>query len=173
MARSAPLFYDARMTEVYRSAASVLVVRQLLPAGGPSAYEILLLHKPRKRDAWQLPQGGVEAGETIEQAALRELQEEAGIGSVRVLKKCETFYQYDFPQSFRRFRPDNVRGQKIEYVLSIADPGTIVQVDGNEIDKFVWVTPEKIPSYIKRKEYLTIIEGLLKETMCCLEQQKA
>ncbi len=61
------------MPDVYRSAASLIVLRPR--RGGSGDPQMLLLHKPRKRDAWQLPQGGCEEGETIEQAALRELME--------------------------------------------------------------------------------------------------
>ena len=55
------------MPDVYRSAASILVLKPVdvcLPGGKcETVYQILLLHKPRKKDAWQLPQGGVEGGE--------------------------------------------------------------------------------------------------------------
>lgn len=152
------------MKEIYRSAASILVVR-------PSAeapHQILLLHKPRKRDAWQLPQGGVEAGESIEQAAVRELKEEAGLEGVRILGPSKRFYQYDFPASFRRFRPDHVRGQKIEFVVALAPENPVITVDGTEIDGFVWVTPEQLPQYVKRKAYLTIVRDVYEEALALL-----
>ena len=138
--------------EIYRPCASIAVVR---PHG--DGYQILLVHKPRKKDAWQLPQGGCEEGETIEQAAARELQEEAGI-TADILGKSDEVYQYDFPASYRRFRPDNVKGQRIEYVFAITDAETEVQVDNDEIDRFVWVTHDEIGEYIKRKEYLDLIQ---------------
>ena len=106
------------MLDHYRPAASVLVLR---PSGGQGMqYEILLLHKPRKNDAWQLPQGGVEEGESVTQAAIRELQEEAGLTECRLIGVSPRVYQYDFPASFRRFRPDDVCGQRIQYVFALA-----------------------------------------------------
>ncbi len=148
------------MKEVYRSAASVLLLR-LAPKG--EGYQILLLRKPRKRDAWQLPQGGREEGETIEQAAMRELNEEAGIEHAKVLGRSKQIYQYDFPGSYRRFRPDHVRGQKIEFVIALTDPETPVQVDGKEVNKFVWVFPSQLRLYVKRKEYLMLIQRVCEE----------
>lgn len=149
------------MKEVYRAAASVLVLRPALRQRG--SHHILLLHKPRKRDAWQLPQGGREEGETTGQAAMRELHEEAGIGDARLLGHSRTVYQYDFPASYRRFRPDYVKGQRIEFVFALVAPATLVKVDRREVDRFVWVLPDQLHLYVKRREYLALIRKVYEE----------
>jgi putative (di)nucleoside polyphosphate hydrolase len=148
------------MSDIYRKAASLVVLRS---AG--EGYQLLLLHKPRKKDAWQLPQGGVEGEESTEQAALRELKEEAGIEGVMVLGKSPDVYQYDFPQSFRRFRPDNVCGQRIEYIFTLAPEDAVVRVDGKEIDDHVWISLSELSRFVKRKEYLELTEKLYKEAV--------
>lgn len=157
------------MSDVYRKAASVVLLRPVsvcAPGGACSTiYEVLLLKKPRKRDAWQLPQGGAENEETMEQAALRELYEEAGIAGVTILGVSTMTYQYAFPPSFRRFRPDNVCGQSIGFVFALAKPGETVRVDGKEIESSVWILPEQLPLYIKRKEYLEMVAELVKEAI--------
>ena len=48
---------------------------------------------------WQMPQGGIDPGEDIKAAALRELQEETGITSVQVLGLTAEWMAYDFPPS--------------------------------------------------------------------------
>ncbi|MBI2117274.1 NUDIX domain-containing protein [Candidatus Peregrinibacteria bacterium] len=152
--------------EVYRQAASVLLLRPSAVCsseGRGKHYEVLLLHKPRKRDAWQLPQGGVEEGEDIEKAALRELQEEAGIAQVTVVGRSREVYQYDFPASYRRFRPDHVRGQRIAYVFAVAMGDVPVTVDQQEIDGFVWVSLEQLPHYIRRRAYEDLVRRLVQE----------
>lgn len=133
--------------------------------------EVLLLRKPRKNDAWQLPQGGVEEGETLEVAALRELKEEAGIDA-EVLGRSQEVYQYDFPASYRRFRPDNVCGQKVEFVFAKADPRQEVVVDNDEIEAFAWVDPADITEYSKRKEYIKLFGALVQEGTVFLEHEQ-
>lgn len=152
--------------EVYRQAASVLVLRPSAvcsPDGCTTLYHILLLHKPRKNDAWQLPQGGVEKGESVTQAALRELKEEAGLAGCEVIGVSSVVYAYDFPASFRRFRPDNVKGQEIRYVFALAPKDAAVKVDQKEIDGFQWVVPEQLGKYLKRKQYLELTMKLYEE----------
>jgi putative (di)nucleoside polyphosphate hydrolase len=46
---------------------------------------------------WQFPQGGVDAGEELEAAARRELQEETGVTSVRLIGRTQAWITYDFP----------------------------------------------------------------------------
>ncbi len=151
------------MPDVYRDAASLLVIRRSADAKSPDGLEVLLLHKPRRRDAWQLPQGGVEAGETIEQAAVRELGEEAGITDVRILGTSPEVYKYDFPPSFRKFRPDNVCGQRIYFLYALVASDMQVNVDGKEIDRYQWVDITTVRRYVKRPEYLRLVERLYRE----------
>jgi putative (di)nucleoside polyphosphate hydrolase len=46
---------------------------------------------------WQFPQGGVDPGEDLLEAARRELREETGITSVSLLARAEGWITYEFP----------------------------------------------------------------------------
>jgi putative (di)nucleoside polyphosphate hydrolase len=151
--------------DCYRNAASLLLLR---PAPKEGGWEILLLHKPRKRDAWQLPQGGMEGSETPTECAVRELQEEAGLEGAEVLGTSTLIYQYDFPASYRRFRPDHVCGQKIHFVYGTIGRDAVVTVDNNEVNRFKWVTDDQLPRYIKRKEYLELAQNLYQEALAAV-----
>lgn len=52
--------------------------------------------------AWQIPQGGVNPGESDHDAVIRELREETGICSVKLLDCTKDRYNYDFPDNIRK-----------------------------------------------------------------------
>ena len=65
--------------------------------------------------AWQFPQGGINAGETPEQAMFRELEEEVGLlpAHVRILGRTREWLRYDVPPHWtRRDSRGLYRGQK-------------------------------------------------------------
>ena len=65
--------------------------------------------------AWQFPQGGINAGETPEQAMFRELQEEVGFlpEHVRIFGRTREWLRYDVPTHWsRRDNRGLYRGQK-------------------------------------------------------------
>ncbi|APR98347.1 RNA pyrophosphohydrolase [Wolbachia endosymbiont of Folsomia candida] len=47
---------------------------------------------------WQMPQGGVDEGEELEQAALRELLEEIGTNKAEIIAKNKDWIYYDLPE---------------------------------------------------------------------------
>ncbi len=159
------------MPDHYRQAASLLLLKPVSTEAG-EAYQLLLLHKPRKNDAWQLPQGGVEEGESVEQAALRELMEEAGICECKIIGKSEQCYQYDFPESFRRFKRDDVCGQCIHYFYALAPRDVSVKVDNKEIDGHIWVDLSQVEHYVKRDAYRDLVKQLYEEALALLNGQR-
>ena len=48
-------------------------------------------------DFWQMPQGGIDEGENYFDAALRELEEETSIKSVKLIKEISKYTTYDLP----------------------------------------------------------------------------
>lgn len=47
---------------------------------------------------WQMPQGGIDAGEDTQRAAIRELAEETAVTSAHVIAESPRWYNYDLPE---------------------------------------------------------------------------
>lgn len=60
---------------------------------GDAGFEVALIYRTR-HDDWSLPKGHIEAGETREQAALREVKEETGIDGRVVLPLGSAMYYF-------------------------------------------------------------------------------
>lgn len=74
----------------------------------------------RDRDAWQMPQGGVDPNEAPRDAVLRELEEETGVTAALVRIEAETdgWLTYDLPADLiPRLWNGQYRGQKQKWFL--------------------------------------------------------
>ncbi len=52
--------------------------------------------------AWQMPQGGIDPGEDLEEAAMRELLEETGVKQAQIIRIAETTVRYDLPEKLQQ-----------------------------------------------------------------------
>ena len=93
-----------------------------------SGVGIVLLNKNNKvlvakridnpKDFWQMPQGGVDAGENFLKAAYRELEEETSIKSVELIKELDGMITYELPDSLLGIIwKGKYRGQKQKWFL--------------------------------------------------------
>jgi putative (di)nucleoside polyphosphate hydrolase len=122
----------------------------------------------KEGDAWQMPQGGIDPGETAEAALIRELGEETGIAPHLVEKIA------DHPQQLRYDIPDAIAAHlwKGKYAGQIQDwyLARFTGVDGDvniatdhpEFSHWQWVEPHLLPELIvpfKRDMYRAILDG--------------
>jgi putative (di)nucleoside polyphosphate hydrolase len=51
-----------------------------------------------KINGWQMPQGGIDEGETPSKAVLREMEEEIGTNKGIIISETKSWYFYDIPK---------------------------------------------------------------------------
>jgi putative (di)nucleoside polyphosphate hydrolase len=91
---------------------------------------------------WQMPQGGIDEREDAAKAALRELDEETGIHSVRIIAESAGWYHYDLPVNLRpKAWGGKYRGQKQKwFVMRFDGPDEEVQLErpGHKAEFNAW-----------------------------------
>lgn len=119
---------------------------------------------------WQFPQGGIDAGEDLEAAARRELQEETGVTSARLLGRTADWVLYTFPpEVLAAKRARGFLGQKqIWFAFAFEGAESEIQLDQHEeieFDAWRWATLDEALSEIvpfKREAYAQVIASFRK-----------
>lgn len=119
--------------------------------------------------AWQMPQGGIDPGETVEQAGLRELHEETSITPdlVRIEAQTADWVTYDLPpELIGTLWRGRYRGQRQKW-LRMRYLGTDAQVNiataHPEFSAWRWLPPEDLAANIvpfKREVYAQVVAEL-------------
>jgi putative (di)nucleoside polyphosphate hydrolase len=96
----------------------------------------------RFSDAWQMPQGGIDKGETAQAAALRELEEETGVPASAVTVEAETdgWIPYDLPHDLvPKLWKGRYRGQEQKwFFLRFHGDDTLINIATEEPEFSIW-----------------------------------
>jgi putative (di)nucleoside polyphosphate hydrolase len=96
------------------------------------------------KNFWQMPQGGVDHNENFLQAAKRELEEETGIKSVKVIKKLDGWLKYDLPKNLLGIWKGKYRGQKQKwFVMKFLGKSDEINVKTENPEFFDWKWSER------------------------------
>jgi len=135
-----------------------------------NAHNQVFWGKRVNQHAWQFPQGGINAGETPEQAMFRELEEEVGLQPehVRILGRTREWLRYDVPAQWtRRDNRGLYRGQKqIWFLLRLTGRDCDVSLRASTHPEFdawrwneYWVPTDAVVDF-KREVYRLALEEL-------------
>ncbi len=115
--------------------------------------------------AWQMPQGGMDKGETPVEAGLRELKEETGVRKrhVTVIGETAEWLPYDLPAEVLPYR-GKYRGQTQKWILVRLDAGDeVIDLTHEDVEfsDWRWMTGAELLGEIvefKRPIYQAVLE---------------
>ncbi len=161
------------LTEIHRSAGvhvhGKTIFREAVRAVILRGQELLMVYSPVNGD-YKFPGGGVNSGETHEQALIREVREECGVNTVSVLAECVgSVIEYDFPDEVDF---DVFKMTSYYYVCQVEDGFDAQALEGYEQDlnfKPIWVdinaailnnkqvlqnNAQKFPEWLRREIFM-------------------
>ncbi len=152
----------AGMASVHFRAGVAIVVRR------PDTGEVLAFERADTPGAWQLPQGGLQDGETPLQGAWRELEEETGLceGDVEFVSEHPEWLVYEWPVEVQRSKGGIHRriGQAQRwFIFHPLDNDLLPIPDGREFVAWMWVQPQWLIDHVadwRRAPYQAVLGHL-------------
>lgn len=118
-----------------------------------------------ENEYWQMPQGGIDDGESPEEAAYRELQEETGIKNANIIACTKNWLHYDLPLDLSyEFWDGKFTGQKqLWFLLEFSGKDSEIDITQPEpeFSSWKWTNIQNLPNIVvpfKKNLYIEVIE---------------
>lgn len=132
---------------------------------GPDGRILVARRSDLAGEAWQMPQGGIDPGESPRVAALRELREEIGTDKAEIIGESRRWLHYELPANLQgKALGGRWRGQSQKwFALRFTGRESDIRLGGDdpEFVEWKWVELEALPALIvafKRPVYEAIVE---------------
>ena len=118
------------------------------------------------KNFWQMPQGGVDKNETFYTAALRELKEETGVESVKLIKEIDNWLTYELPKNLLgKIWKGKYRGQKQKWFIMrfVGNEKEInIKTKNAEFKEWKWIDVNQLTNVVVRFK-LDVYKSIAKE----------
>jgi len=128
-------------------------MNKIIAAGGLVTNENNELLMIFRRGKWDLPKGKLDEGETIEQCAVREVQEETGLKDVTL----QNFIGITNHEYFNTYTNEDVIKESHWYAMSAAPGQQLVPQTTEDIEDIEWVRKEILDIYLNNS-YPNIVD---------------
>lgn len=122
---------------------------------GNNGVEVLLIYR---LGVWDLPKGKLENGETIEDCAMREVQEEVGCTNLKVREKLTT--------TFHTYQDGNQLVEKTTHWYSMKtdeNPANFRPQEEEGIEKLSWVSPYRAKEIVGYENLKDVLQTFIKK----------
>lgn len=106
------------------------------------AHKVLVPKYNIKLDEWDFPRGGIEGDASEEKALMRELKEETGSESYKIIKPLGSF-EFEYPEELKAKSYHQMQRNKM-FLVEFDGNNNELKPDGVEINKLEWFTEEGV-----------------------------
>lgn len=151
------------MEKIYRQNVAIIVLSHEYP----HKKEIFIAERSDLTDIWQFPQGGIDEGESSEEALFRELEEEIGTCDAKIIAEFPEWISYDFPSHIaKKMKPFAGQTQRYYLVQLSAEAKIDINTEIPEFSDYKFVDISELSEYIahfKRPIYEKVLSYFKEE----------
>ena len=104
-------------------------------------------------NSWDFPGGGVEEGDTLQNALLRELDEELGSTEFKIIHQSPIIHKFEWPKqsqekAFKKYNKWYKGQKKIQFIVIFTGDKDSLQLQKEEIKKIKWVSYKDLKDHL-------------------------